>query len=522
MAAASSARPDEVAGLALVGAHAERRIALHMLGDRIALACRQRDIGGGHVVVQIDKGAPPLAGGQRVRDRRRGGGRVRLVDLGNTAGIGGGIARHAKAAQGGGPRPGRFALGEAGGERKVPFAAPAQPPPRRSRPAPARRDRGSKRSRPRACAKSCTFGFQPPDTASRSQSSVTVRPRPASAAALGRTRTRRSAAAPGGPDHRMARNRAGCPSASRRAAAPGSGRGSTIAGDRDPGPRQRRGQRIGAVIVDEQHRAPSRRHRVTMQIGLDRAGQHDAGPVVVGKDQGPLDRPGRQHDAAGADVPQALARQSGGRRRPEPLADPFGRDQVVVVVTAEHRRLAQQPYFRHRVEFGDRAARPFRCRRPRRSAPDGAAARRRTRCRCRRGSPARRADPPPAPRSARPARRRPPARRNARGACRSATGPALPAPARARPYGAAAAPRAPATARRLAAHEGLVVEPGRQQRREPVGQRRDIEAEARPGMLACGAQPVIEENVGRAAGSARRRRRFRAAPAPTAPRSRRS
>src|SRR4051795_12510759 len=42
-----------------------------MLGNRIPLARRQRDVGGGHIVVEIDKGAPPLARRQRVRDRRR-------------------------------------------------------------------------------------------------------------------------------------------------------------------------------------------------------------------------------------------------------------------------------------------------------------------------------------------------------------------------------------------------------------------------------------------------------------------
>ncbi len=95
------------------------------------------------------------------------------------------------------------------------------------------------------------------------------------------------------------------------------------------------------------------------------------GRSLSGKTRRPFDRAGRQHDAAGADVPQALARQSGGRRRPEPLADPFGGDQVVVVVIAEHRRLAAAAVLpaSRRVRRPRRA--PIPCRRPRRSAPDG-------------------------------------------------------------------------------------------------------------------------------------------------------
>ena len=46
---------DDVAGLALVGAHAERRVALQMLDRAVAFARRERDVGDGHVVLQIDE-----------------------------------------------------------------------------------------------------------------------------------------------------------------------------------------------------------------------------------------------------------------------------------------------------------------------------------------------------------------------------------------------------------------------------------------------------------------------------------
>ena len=45
-----------VAGLALVGRHAERGVALQVLGDAEALARRELDVGGGHVVLEIDEG----------------------------------------------------------------------------------------------------------------------------------------------------------------------------------------------------------------------------------------------------------------------------------------------------------------------------------------------------------------------------------------------------------------------------------------------------------------------------------
>ena len=98
-----------------------------MLGDRVALARRQCDIGGGHVVVQIDKGAPPLAGGQRARDRRRGGGRVRAVVARSHAGA-------LAAASPDGPKPHSAAArapaaspsARQAASGKLPFAAPAQ------------------------------------------------------------------------------------------------------------------------------------------------------------------------------------------------------------------------------------------------------------------------------------------------------------------------------------------------------------------------------------------------------------
>src|SRR5205823_13457093 len=52
---------------ALVGAHAEGRVALQVFARGKAFARRQRDVGGGHVIVQIDKGAPAITRQRRQR-----------------------------------------------------------------------------------------------------------------------------------------------------------------------------------------------------------------------------------------------------------------------------------------------------------------------------------------------------------------------------------------------------------------------------------------------------------------------
>ena len=111
----------DVAGLALVGAHAKRRIALHVLHRAIALARGERDVGGGHVIVQIDKGAPgPLARKYRRERRRRGfDAVVERGQRGHLAPGPQGAPQGAEAAQRRGAGPGLGALGEAGPEREA-------------------------------------------------------------------------------------------------------------------------------------------------------------------------------------------------------------------------------------------------------------------------------------------------------------------------------------------------------------------------------------------------------------------
>ncbi len=54
-------RTAEIGGLALVGRHAERGVALEMLGDAEALARGELHVGDGHVVLEIDEGLAAAA-----------------------------------------------------------------------------------------------------------------------------------------------------------------------------------------------------------------------------------------------------------------------------------------------------------------------------------------------------------------------------------------------------------------------------------------------------------------------------
>ena len=180
------------------------------------------------------------AGGRIVCDRRR---RRQLR-----------LAAHAPKPHSAAARsPGRAPSARQAASGKSPLRRADASRPHRCRPGRSAARPGSKRSRPRACANRCTVGFQPPDTASRSQSSVTA-PCPAAPA------LRPAAPGPGAPaaavgaDHRMA-GWSGMPARQRRAASPGSGARIDDRRDRDPGAGPARAPAVGVVVVGEQHGA---------------------------------------------------------------------------------------------------------------------------------------------------------------------------------------------------------------------------------------------------------------------------
>ena len=97
---------------------------------------------------------------------------------------------------------------------------------------------------------------------------------------------------------------------------------------------------IRAVVVGQHHRAAARAHGVAVEVAAHRARQHDAGPVVLGEHQRPLERAGRQHHLARAHFPEALAGQVR-RGAPEVVGDALEQGQIVVVVVGECGRAGQ-------------------------------------------------------------------------------------------------------------------------------------------------------------------------------------
>ena len=92
-------------------------------------------------------------------------------------------------------------------------------------------------------------------------------------------------------------------------------------------------QRI--VVVAEQHGAAAGPHGEAVEIGPDRPREHHARPVVVGEDDRALDGARRQHAALGHDPPQALAWLVRWRQR-HMVVDPFQRRVGAPVIDTEN------------------------------------------------------------------------------------------------------------------------------------------------------------------------------------------
>ncbi len=76
--------------------------------------------------------------------------------------------------------------------------------------------------------------------------------------------------------------------------------------DPDTGPVQVDGGVVGAVVGGEHHRVAAGQHPVAVQVGAGRAGEHDAGSVVVGEHHGSFVRAGGDHDRLGPESPDPL------------------------------------------------------------------------------------------------------------------------------------------------------------------------------------------------------------------------
>ena len=113
------------------------------------------------------------------------------------------------------------------------------------------------------------------------------------------------------------------------------------------------------IVVGEDGDGLARRHGVAIEVSPRRARQHDAGPVVVLKCDGPLDRARTEDRAAGDQFPHALARQVARQLR-HVLAHPLQRAIDAAIVDAENRGAGHERHIRHGGEFGHCRSRPDR------------------------------------------------------------------------------------------------------------------------------------------------------------------
>ena len=106
---------------------------------------------------------------------------------------------------------------------------------------------------------------------------------------------------------------------------------------------QRHGIGVRGIVVGGKHGMAARHHRITVDVRPDRGRQHDAGTVVAGKHQRPLDGAAGHDDVGGAHHVQPLARHTTrciGQAGCTALDDA----DRVAVVQPERGRAQQQPH----------------------------------------------------------------------------------------------------------------------------------------------------------------------------------
>ncbi len=307
----------------------------------------------------------------------------------------------------------------------------------------------------------------------------------------------RDAPAPARPDDRRASLDAQA-GAARRCGPFAIRRGAKIGDHRngDAGPRQFQRRAIGRVMRRRDDCARAGLDAIAGEETARRVGQHDAGPVVVGKHQRALVRAGRQHHPPRANLPQTLARQPW-IGLGQMIADALQPGQEVLRVIAENLRARQQRDVGRDAQLRQRRGEPVGRRRavdPRapfsqqRAARFGLLVKQHHPCagaRCgQRGGEARRAGA------------------HHRDIAMGVEIGVVIGVARVRraaePGGAADQRLVEGAPRALRLHEGLVVEAGREQRREQAVDRLQIEAQRRPVVLAHRREALIKFDLRRA------------------------
>ena len=319
----------EVGGLALVGRHAERGVALDVLRRAEAFARRELDVRRGDVVLEVDEGLAAAAGDLPERARPE-----RLVGDLSVPCLRLEAARRRRL------RPGDRTLGEAAGEREAAIGAAGDRHARRQasghesrkpfvpdRPAPEMR--GEMDGRVPAARHGEEIAVDPPS--------------------LARGVADRDAGNPLSPmrrlDHRAGEDREGRSPVACRFAPRIDDRGDGHAGVAEVDRRL-----AGVVIVGEDDCLRSRSDAEAVDVGAHRAGEHHPRPVVVAEDQRSLDRAGGEHRAARDDPPEPLPRLPD--RRVGMIVDMLDGAIGRAVIDAEHRRAPHDPAVAVPGEFG--------------------------------------------------------------------------------------------------------------------------------------------------------------------------
>ena len=316
----------DVGVLALVGGHALRRVALHVLDRAEVLLRRLGHVLDRHVIGKVQPGTA-LAG-----HRPDGLNLVAaILGLGDRH-----IGRtHPDLAQR--PARGCDAIGQTGGGREHAHCRPRRDPPRHRV---GRWHEGGNPGRPERAAVQMTGQVQCRVPAARDPQKVGLDPGLGPLVADGDLRQRQTALRI---DHLSpGKDRKLFPLRGIRARVD------------DPGHADAGGMQItrhlprGIGIGKQRHALPCR-HAIAVQIGADRAAQHDAGPVVVAKRDGPLQRARRQHRAPRHDPPEAFARQVRLRGQMQPHA--FQRAEGAVIIGPGHGGACHEPDIGERTEF---------------------------------------------------------------------------------------------------------------------------------------------------------------------------
>ena len=106
---------------------------------------------------------------------------------------------------------------------------------------------------------------------------------------------------------------------------------------------------VSVVVVGLKNRQAPRQNAIFVDVGPDRPGHHDAGPIVAREGDGLFHGARGEHNTLGTDGPETLAGQEGVGYR-NVVLHPFDRSVHVVVVIAERGRADKNPNIRHGVQ----------------------------------------------------------------------------------------------------------------------------------------------------------------------------